>query len=189
MSENENETKTEAAETKTGTEHEFDVMKWRASMLTATAGVCRELDANEIDEDDYGRIFKAVRLIMDPEYDDRPPIVRGFDHLAQGLMQNPQLLPEILKLFGVVDAFKLQPVEPAQAAHGLSTAYVFLKVTSDGEVTGAAIASEEYPTTADGMLYLRLLTTGGSTFEEARRLAYETYELAYPELAKKFPVS
>lgn len=192
----ENETKTEAAETETGAEHEFNVSKWRVGMLLATSGICRELDDNKIDEQDYGRIFKAVRLIMDPEYDDRPPIVRALESMSRGLVQNPQLLLEILKRFGVIEDFKVQPpgpsaepVEPATSGDEGAIAYLFLTVTPDGETTGVTVASEEHPTTTGETLYLRFLAVGAPTYEEARRLALQTYELAYPALAKKFPVT
>lgn len=195
---NENESNIPESNTPETPEEGFDSRAWRAAMLTGFVGVADALEHSGVPPEDWRRIFKAQRLLCDPDYDERTPLQRTFDNIVEGLQENPALLGQLVQMFSRavagpgeirVDVGAPREPFPAPAPGAVPVeAHLFLAMnTEDGTLT-AHVLPGLYPATDGKILWSHVCTSAGSSYEDAAEKVCAVYATLYPGIAQRYPV-
>lgn len=163
----------------------------------AALSIAETLVQYEVDPAFYPRIFKAVRLLLDPEFDDSTTIERLARSLVQTIAADPsgsvQLLRDVLGSAVSYDAFPgaaaaPAPADPYNSPLEPGEAHVVVFVSPEGVVRHAGVFSERTPTVVDGSKTFVACTGYGKTFDEAQANAVRNYRFACADLERIAPL-
>lgn len=159
---------------------------------TAAMKIMETLVEQQIEPASYPVIFKAVRLLLDPYYDDASPLERLSKGLALYAASNPQqTLAAIKEVFG---ALGIAPSAGAPVEVGVSPsaaldpveAHVVVFVRFNGTLD-AGIFSERTPTVTDGSRTFVACSGYGIDFDDAAENAIRNYRRM--DLARVAPLN
>lgn len=164
----------------------------------AASSVAEILVHHEVDPAFYPRIFKVVRLLLDPEFDDSTAGERLMRALLEAIRTDPAnayaVLKDLLQGIGVSvvrepeAAAVAAPVHPYNPPLGPVEAHVVVFVSPEGVVRHAGVFFERTPTVSDGSKTFVACTGYGKTFDEAQANAVRNYRFACADLERIAPL-